>query len=700
MTLRSLVLGLSLLAVLLSPLRVAAAEANAPLPFPGPARKDLALPPTLWAEVQGAIGLPGQPIGYAADAMRQFGRDALLLETVRRAFADVSLLPRFAGAASDGFLDEAAKLPAFGAGWEQGGLGEIARRGYLLQDVSAAYRTELAAAPAPALPGEAWQDLPPALRDLLGRLYAGAEAAAPWLRAAFPPELTARACDQPTLDAVRAEDLLALGLALQADEELDQLASQRRESWELLARTDRAYLAYGSVLLLRHVEWALAEFAAAGGVAALPGAPIATRRLATPLGELLLGGTGDDRHETPAFLVVEIGGNDRYRAAYAAPTGLAAPIGLLLDLAGDDAYSDPALADSTLAPAGCFGAAVGGVGLLLDLAGQDDYRVRAAGLGCGAFGSGLLVDYAGDDRYFTVGRWGQGAGLVGLGALVDLAGNDTYSCALESQGIGSTLGTGLLLDLAGNDRYEARDDGNISALYEGQSVAMSQGCGYGRRADLGDGHSLAGGVGLLVDGAGDDDYHAQAWAQGCGYWWGLGILEDRGGNDRYRNGKYSSGAAAHFALGIHVDLAGDDRYNAGNDTAKNQYQGHARDGAIGVFIDGDGNDDYTLRSHCGGSADLASIGLFWDRRGDDRYGFAQTLAQGDWTATPPLGSTTRYAPFSSFRDDLPTLGLFLDTGGHDDYATGGVGKEGEIWTMNRYPRAWGWGCDRAAFAAP
>ncbi len=604
MRLRALAACLLLFAALPLPTRATAADADAPLPFPGTARKELAPPPALWTELQAAVGLAGQPIGYTADTMRQFGRDALLLETVRRAFADVALLPRFAGSTTDGLLDEAAKVPAFGSGWEQGGLGEIARRGYLLQDISAAYRTELAATPAPAPPGDIAPDLPPALRDLLGRLVAGAEAAAPWLRAAFPSELTARACGRPALDAVHAEDLLALGLALQEDEQLDQLASLRRESWELLAETDRAYLAYGSVLLLRHVERALAEFAAAGGVAALPAAPIATQGFATPLGTLLLGGAGDDTHGEPAFLVVDIGGNDRYLAAYAAPTGLAAPVGLLLDLAGDDVYSDPALADSSLAPAGCFGAAAGGVGLLLDLAGNDDYRVRAAGLGCGCFGSGFLVDYAGDDHYFTQGRYGQGAGLVGLGALLDLAGNDEYSCALESQGIGSTLGTGLLLDLAGNDRYLARDDGNISALYEGQSVAMSQGCGYGRRADLGDGHSLAGGVGLLVDGAGDDDYHAQVWAQGCGYWWGLGILEDRGGNDRYRNGKYSSGAAAHFAVGIHVDLAGDDRYNEGNETAKNQYQGHARDGAIGVFIDGDGNDDYTLRSHCGGSADL------------------------------------------------------------------------------------------------
>jgi hypothetical protein len=178
----------------------------------------------------------------------------------------------------------------------------------------------------------------------------------------------------------------------------------------------------------------------------------------------------------------------------------------------------------------------------------------------------------------------------------------------------------------------------------------------------------------------------------------VGILEDRAGNDHYWNGKYSSGAAAHFAIGFHADLAGDDRYNIGNETAKNQYQGHARDGSIGVFIDGDGIDDYQLRTHSAGSGDLASIGVFWDRRGDDRYRFAGAYRDSsDWALTPPLGSTTAYEPSRTFRDDLPVFGLFLDTGGRDAYETGGVGADDTSWTMHRYRHAWGVGWDGEAY---
>ncbi|MBC8144334.1 MAG: hypothetical protein H7X80_02045, partial [bacterium] len=233
------------------------------------------------------------------------------------------------------------------------------------------------------------------------------------------------------------------------------------------------------------------------------------------------------------------------------------------------------------------------------------------------------------------------------------------------------------------------------------SVAMSQGCGYGRRADIGDGHSLAGGYGVLVDGAGNDRYHATAWSQGCGYWWGAGFLEDLGGDDTYRNGKYSSGAAAHFAIGLQSDLSGNDRYNVANSAVMNQFQGHARDGSIGLSIDGDGNDRYHLVRNCGGSADLASIGMLWDRRGNDTFDitFAPDTAQVGWTDTPALGTATSYPPANSFRDDIDAIGMFLDSGGRDTYNwTGPVHhtvqpRNDARWIWRRDPHSKGVGVD-------
>jgi hypothetical protein len=133
----------------------------------------------------------------------------------------------------------------------------------------------------------------------------------------------------------------------------------------------------------------------------------------------------------------------------------------------------------------------------------------------------------------------------------------------------------------------------------------------------------------------------------------------------------------------------------------NQYQGHARDGSIGISIDGDGNDRYKLVRMCGGAADLASIGLFWERRGVDTFDlvYAADTANVGWNNTPPLGGASTYPLSNSFRDDLDAVGVFLDTGGDDLYRWEGEAPEdaqrrnGARWPTHRDPRSWGIGTD-------
>jgi len=678
------------------------------IPFPGPDRADLALPAGVWDRIRDRVAATDRPIGYDADEMRQYGRSDLLLDTTLRRFHDVRALPRFTGRLTDQLLADADRAAAFGVGWSEGGLGELARRSFHLLDTSTARRTmpdtlDVDTDPFEVPPAvrDRWLALAPHHRELVRALYRAALDVRPWVRAAYDDALLARIAGDREVDALTSAELHRIAMAHRTDEAAGQLATLDRRGFELLASVDLAYLGYASVRWLRHVERALARHREASASTASAGrgdAASESIRFTTPLGDVLVGGTGDDTHTRPAFLTLELDGDDEYIEGFGTPARLGSPVAILVDLGGDDVHTPDPVDPAEASPRPGSAAGIFGLGAVIDLDGHDTYRAGESALGRGCFGAGFLIDVAGDDTYDGEGRWTQGAAHAGIGVLLDLAGNDRYSCASQSQGLGATLGVGLLLDRTGHDVYEARDDGNPSELYLGQSVAMSQGCGYGRRADLGDGHSLAGGVGILLDGAGDDHYHAQVWAQGAGYWWGVGILEDRAGHDTYRNGKYSSGAAAHFAIGVHVDLAGDDRYNLDNDTAKNQFQGHARDGSIGLFIDGDGDDAYAFRSHCAGSGDLGSIGLFWDRRGDDRYAFdPSVLDDGDWANTPPLGSTTRYEPFHSFRDDLPVWGLFLDTGGHDEYATGGIGNNDGEWSMSRYPRATGLGVDAAVY---
>ncbi len=688
--------------------------AQAPWAWPGGDRAALELPEEAWARVRATGGLSAHPIGYSADEMRNYGRDAHLMRTVETLFRDARTIPRFAGRVTDEMLATAA-TPS---------LAELVRQSYVLTDIAAARmfpapsreswnlegveagaspRAALARALALAAPEDrpraglpaaeraALASLPEPAARFVARIIAGAIAAQPWLALGRESAAIRPSTDRP--DARRAA-LYRLASAPWKDEAHDQVATLSKASFDLLRDIDRAYAAHGAVIFLHHADLALAELresaAKAGGVVTEPAGASVRAEFETRFGRVRVTGTGADANSGAAFLHLDLGGDDAWTGAHAASAGAALPISVAVDVAGNDAW--------TSEEAAALGCGLFGVGLLVDLSGNDTYRVRESGLGAGWFGTGVLADLAGTDRYEVMGAWGQGVGHAGVGLLLDSSGDDEYTCAEQSQGMGSTLGAGVLVDLTGDDRYVARDDGNVSALYLNQSVAMAQGCGYGRRADIGDGHSLAGGFGILLDGAGDDLYHAQVWAQGAAYWWSVGILEDRGGNDRYENGKYSAGAAAHFGIGCFVDLAGNDRYNEGVATAVNQHHGHARDGSIGIAVDGDGDDTYFFRSHCGGSADLGSIGLLWDRRGDDRYEVTMpepgdAPAQDGWTGTPPMGSATWYPPHRSWRDELPAIGVFLDTGGRDTHGAASPGREGGTWTRHPAPLSFGVGMD-------
>lgn len=717
---------LSLSALILPALVLAAPRAPRPsattapavpalsLPWPGDSRAALEIPAEAWRSVTATGALPPGPLGYTFEQMRNYGRDRAQMRTVETLFRDARGVPRFAGRVTDDLL--AAADPA------KPQVAEMVRQSFVLTDVASArmypgpaadswgvpwippdapssIALELAwrrAAPskAPAREGAGAQDaelgallsLPEPVQRFVARVLVGADAALPWLDLAYEK------ADLRDAGARGFDAALALASAPWTDEENDQVATRSRASFDLLTDVDREYLAYGSVIFLLHAGLGLEELRAWAATDAGRQALAATAGMriqaTTRFGSVRIAGAGGDVHASPGFLSLDLGGNDSWRGRHGANAAPLGRIALAVDLSGDDSWDG---GESACA----LGCGLFGLGAVLDASGDDTWRVTESGLGAGWFGTGVVADFAGNDSWIVKEGWAQGAAHAGVGVLADLAGDDAYECAQQSQGLGSTLGAGVLIDVSGNDRYVARDDGNVSPLYLNQSVAMAQGCGYGRRADLGDGHSLAGGVGVLLDGAGDDLYHAQVWAQGAGYWWALGILEDRGGNDTYENGKYSLGAAAHFAIGSFVDLAGDDRYNVGIEGAVNQYHAHARDGSIGVAIDGDGNDEYFFRSHCGGSGDLGSVGFFWDRRGDDEYVVAmkEVTEPNGWNETPPMGSSTWYAPYRSWRDELPTVGVFLDTGGRDAHSETSPGRNDATWTRPHAPASHGLGID-------
>jgi hypothetical protein len=390
--------------------------------------------------------------------------------------------------------------------------------------------------------------------------------------------------------------------------------------------------------------------------------------LPTPHGWVELSGAQPDTHRDYAHyaLVIDTGGHDQYGPV--AVSSFDSPCSVCIDLAGDDLYSN-----TDAGPA--FGAGVFGYGIHVDLAGNDTYESSYASEGCGIFGVGILADAAGDDTYSGIGPV-QGAGCFGTGILIDDSGVDAYNAYQLSQGFGYTLGVGLLLDRVGNDIYTGNDTDIRfpSAQSPEHNSSFVQGTGMGRRADFSDGHSWAGGVGMLVDGAGDDKYSCGVFGQACAYWYGVGILADKSGADQYNGVWYVQAADAHFGLCALQDDAGDDKYVA----TMNMAQGAGHDFSIGWLEDSAGNDSYSAPNLSLGGANANGIGVLWDKGGDDTYlSTGVTLGAAGGVASP------------SVREFMLNLGIFIDGGGSDGYwESKGVDAEPTAWPFAGDGKLW------------
>jgi len=358
----------------------------------------------------------------------------------------------------------------------------------------------------------------------------------------------------------------------------------------------------------------------------------------TYMGKIVINDNRDhDYEEDHYFLIIDVGGNDKYKNAAANMT-IRNHISILIDLNGDDIYES----DDESFPS--FGSGLFGYGYLVDLAGNDSYKSKNLSQGMGIFGVGILMDRGGDDSYDAY-LCAQGSGFCGQGILADLTGDDRYHMFQLGQGFGYTKGIGLLLDSAGNDVYIANDsiiDFPASQSKE-HNASLCQGVGFGKRADFVDGHSWAGGIGMLFDGQGQDSYSAGLFAQGCAYWYA----------DVYNGIWYVQGSGAHFGLGLLLESGGNDIYNA----SMNMAQGAGHDFTLGMLIDENGDDIYHAPNLSLGGGNANGIGIFWDKRGDDVY---------DVSAATTLGRSN-VASRGGLRDYILCLGLFLDTGGDDTY---------------------------------
>ncbi len=395
----------------------------------------------------------------------------------------------------------------------------------------------------------------------------------------------------------------------------------------------------------------------------------------TPLGRVIVrGGETNDLYpgDKPYLLIVDGGGDDTYLGG-GASFDLDHPIGVLIDLKGNDKYLGKAGLTAIAGQsergspkqAPSFGAGVFGYGILLDAAGDDVYRSFRQTQGRGDYGVGLLWDTGGNDTYDC---WVlcQASGEFGLGLLIDAAGADKYSALMQAQGFGGPQGAGLLIDGGeGDDSYTGVSDPlDFPSLIDGKyNVSFVQGAASGVRADGTDGHGLAGGFGALIDGGGDNTFSAGFFAQGIAYWYGVGWLSSGTGRDKYFAVKYAQGAATHFGVGILQDTGGNDDYTVVQELG----MGHGHDFGVGILLDESGDDHYHAPGFSLGCASAQGIGIFWDRAGDDTYESKEKQT---------LGCANMRIDLPSLRVTSRTIGVFLDSGGKNEFKAGAAGVTG------------------------
>lgn len=375
----------------------------------------------------------------------------------------------------------------------------------------------------------------------------------------------------------------------------------------------------------------------------------------TPGGAIVIGGKESNTYEldkmTDVACVIDLGGNDTYIEGVVA---MERPVLVVMDLVGNDVYRGT--------KPGIQGGSLLGVSMLLDLEGDDLYQAGDLAQGSSMGGVGILIDYAGNDRYIGSRRV-QGHSIGGIGILIDREGKDDYRAQMWAQGFGGPLGFGLLDDLKGDDHYFCGGSWPDSYDETPGLEGWGQGVGAGLR------QVADGGLGIILDGAGDDVYEFDYLSHGGGYWCGMGFARDFGGNDKrlitrkaYNGGqrtepkfqRFGCGWGCHYSLGFCIDDGGDDVYEG-----TIMGSGMGWDCSFGMLADFGGNDRYEaaggLTQGCGAQA---SLGILFDYNGDDVY----------------LGYGQGYSSSNLTYHDMPGCGgnfsFVIDYGGEDKYGCG------------------------------
>src|SRR5438105_1315005 len=260
----------------------------------------------------------------------------------------------------------------------------------------------------------------------------------------------------------------------------------------------------------------------------------------------------------------------------------------------------------------------------------------------------LSVDAGGNDTYLN----NAGGNLIAVRRDPMARARGCVNPAYDLQAGKCVISEALLVDVAGNDTY-----GEMEAPQEGLDGLCTADLLVRRVVTGGAG---AWGVGVLIDGGGDDTYLGKSVALGAGHFGGTGVLLDQGGNDNYTAIRLAEGFGTLAGTGVLHDAGGNDTYTYY--LPRPLYPGvsdHSL-GAAGALDTGgvcDGVSRWDL-----GSGFLGGLGILLDDSGNDTY-----VAASPNKHEPGASGMIRDTGSMGFGDG-GGFGIFIDGGGRDSYS--------------------------------
>ena len=259
----------------------------------------------------------------------------------------------------------------------------------------------------------------------------------------------------------------------------------------------------------------------------------------------------------------------------------------------------------------------------------------------------------------------QGQAIGGIGILIGRGGKNDYHAAMWAQGFGGPLGFGLLDNVTGNNHYYC--GGMWRNSYYPETPGYE---GWGQGVGAGIRQVADGGIGVILDGGGENVYEFDYLSHGGGYWCGLGFARDFGGNTQRlitadglqrRPAHAAQLPAIRLRLGLPLRHGLLLRRLAATTSTRARSWAPAWPGTArwACSATSAGNDHYKATGGLTqGTGHQMGFGILFDYDGDDVY---EGYGQG-------------YAPPSISYHHLPACGgnfaFLIDYGGKDTYGCG------------------------------